>query len=83
MDDLEEGAAAHTKYTRTNADWLQVMTHALINAPILPAYQKDRLKIYQGVSVPDRVGMSLDLRAFDEAIQKMHKGLHHEKGDHK
>lgn len=73
MDDLEQSASAHTRYTRSTADWLRIMVDLIGYAKEIPVYQKDRLLLYSAAGVPEALARDLDARAFDEALSVYYK----------
>lgn len=74
MDELEEGAAAHSKYERTNADWLNVMAKAIFkameNSGTDMFFWENRKAVYKDGGVPDAVARDLDGRVLIDVVYK-------------
>lgn len=80
MDELEESASAHSRYERTNADWMTVMARAISKASEGAItdmfFWENRKAVYKAAGVPDAVARDLDGRVLVDVV---YKGIRHDK----
>ena len=76
MDALEENAKKHCSHlSRSQREWIIDMVAIIKKAPLIPIYQKDRIKLYKMAGIPDGVIRACDKNALMEALSDIHKGI--------